>query len=52
MLNLFGIDWVMPIRVRDLLVSWGDQVGRVHIMEAWRLAQLRLMWCLWRKWNA
>jgi hypothetical protein len=21
-LNLFGVDWVMPRRVRDLLVSW------------------------------
>jgi hypothetical protein len=27
-LNLFGVDWVMPRRVIDLLVSWGGQVGR------------------------
>jgi hypothetical protein len=44
--NLFGVDWVMPIRVRELLVSWGCQVGRGNILEVWRLALLCLMWCI------
>jgi hypothetical protein len=36
-LSLFGVDWVMPRRVKDLLVSWGGQVRHVNIMEVWRL---------------
>jgi hypothetical protein len=32
-INLFGVDWVMPRRVIDLLVSWGGQVGRGKLME-------------------
>jgi hypothetical protein len=36
--NLFGVDWVMPRRVRELLMSWGGQVGRRDILEVWRLA--------------
>jgi hypothetical protein len=41
--NLFGVDWVMPVRVRELVLNWGGQVGRGNILEVWRLAQLCLM---------
>jgi hypothetical protein len=51
-LNLFGVDWVMPRRVHDLLVSCRGQVGLGTIMEVWRLAPFILMWCLWRERNA
>ena len=30
-LNLFGVEWVMPIWVIALLVSWGGQVGMVQL---------------------
>jgi hypothetical protein len=50
--NLFGVDWVMPRRVRELLVSWGGQEGCRNILEVWRLAPLCLMWCIWRERNA
>ena len=49
--NLFGVEWVMPIRVIDLLVSWEGHVGRGVIVEVWRLASLCLMWCIWREMN-
>jgi hypothetical protein len=45
--NLFGVEWVMPIWVIDLLVSWEGHVGRGIIVEVWRLAPLCLMWCIW-----
>jgi hypothetical protein len=51
-LNMFGVEWVMPRRVIVLLVRWGGQVGRGTIMEVWRLAPLCLIWCLWRERNA
>jgi hypothetical protein len=44
--NPFSVEWVMPRRVLDLLVSWGGQVGRGIVMGVWRLAPLCLMWCL------
>jgi hypothetical protein len=50
-LNMFGVDWVMPRRVIDLLISWRGQAGHGTIMEVWRLAPLCLMWCLWRNRN-
>jgi hypothetical protein len=31
--NLFGIDWVMPRRVIELLMSWRDQAGRRDILD-------------------
>jgi hypothetical protein len=52
LLNLFGVIWVMPRKVRELLVSWKGQVGCHNILEVWRLAPLCLMWCIWSKWNA
>jgi hypothetical protein len=49
--NLFGVEWVMTIRVIDLLVSWEGHVGHGIIVEVWRLAPLCLMWCIWREMN-
>jgi hypothetical protein len=50
--NLFGVDWVLPRRVRGVLLSWGGQVGHCDILEVWRPAPLCLMWCIWREQNA
>jgi hypothetical protein len=49
--NLFGVDWVMPKRVRELLMSWGCQMGSHDILKVWRLAPLCVMWCIWREHN-
>jgi hypothetical protein len=51
-LNLFGVDWVIPRRVNNFVVSSRGQVGRGSIMEVWGLAPLCLMCCLWRERNA
>jgi hypothetical protein len=29
--NLFGVEWVMPRRVLDLLSGWGTLLGRSHV---------------------
>jgi hypothetical protein len=50
--HLFGIVWIMPRRVREMLVSWGGQMGNRNALEMWRLAPLCLMWCIWRGQNA
>jgi len=51
-LNLFGVNWVMPISVKRF-----DGVlrrsGRVwYWYGSWRLAPLCVMWCIWRERNA
>jgi hypothetical protein len=51
-LTLFGVEWVMPRTVFELLNSWGAALGGGHAIEAWRLAPLCLLWCIWRERNA
>lgn len=41
--QLFGVDWVMPRKVKDLLGSWMGQLGNRNILNIWRLAHLFLM---------
>jgi hypothetical protein len=42
----------MPRMVLELLKSWGSAIGCGHAKEAWRLAHLCLLWCIWREPNA
>jgi hypothetical protein len=49
--QLFGVAWVMPQRVGELLVSWRGQLRYRTALEIWRLAYLCLMWCIWRERN-
>jgi hypothetical protein len=51
-LILFGVEWVMPRTVLELLKSWGAAMGSGQATEAWRLAPLCLLWCIWRERNA
>ena len=50
--HLFGIDWVMPRRVWELLVCWRVPAWSRNILEVWLLAPLCLMWCICREQNA
>jgi hypothetical protein len=51
-LTLFGVEWIMPRKVLELLTSWGTSFGYGPVNEIWRLVPLCLMWCIWREWNA
>jgi hypothetical protein len=46
------VEWVMPRTVLELLSSWGAAIGCDHAKEAWLLAPLCLLWCIWREQNA
>jgi len=48
--HLFRADWVMPRRVKELLVSWSGQVRSCNVLTVWRL-YLERAECkkLWRK---
>ena len=46
----FGIQWVLPKRVVDLLRGWWNIIGR-HFSGIWNIVHLCLMWTLWRERN-
>ena len=48
MLHLFGIDWVMPGLVVDLLFCWYHWL-RKHNSDIWNLVSGCLMWTIWTK---
>jgi hypothetical protein len=48
---LFGVEWVMPRRVLDLLSSWDNSLGRGQVKQVWKLVPLCVMWGLWRERN-
>ena len=50
MLRLFGIDWVMPGSVVDLLFSWYHWIGK-HSSDIWDLIPGCLMWTIWSERN-
>ena len=50
MLRLFGIDWVMPSSVVDLLFCWYHWLGK-HSSNIWNLVPGYLMWTIWTEWN-
>ena len=48
MLYLFGIDWVMPGLVADLLFCWNHWLWK-HNSDIWNLVSGCLMWNIWTK---
>ena len=50
--TIFGIQWVMPRRVVDLLHCWQDHFGWHQSVEIWKAIPPCLMWCIWNERNA
>ena len=50
MLRLFGIDWVMPSSVEDLLFCWFHWLGK-YSYDIWDLVPSCLMWTIWSERN-
>ena len=50
--SLFGIHWVMPYKVIELLASWQGKFGRHWNIDFWRFVPHCLFWCLWWERNA
>ena len=48
MLQLFGIDWVMPGSVAELLCCWHHWLGKYN-SDIWNLVPGCLMWTIWSK---
>jgi hypothetical protein len=48
--NRFGMSWVMPKQVIDLLACWRSS-RRPRSTVVWKMAAICLFWCLWRDRN-
>jgi hypothetical protein len=46
-LGLFGIPWVIPRGVVDLLLCWSGRWGKSEGGKIWKAIPHCLMWCLW-----
>jgi hypothetical protein len=47
----FGIQWVFPAKVIELLFGWFNGFGK-HSSDIWNLVPLCLMWSLWQERNS
>ena len=50
--SLFGVEWVMPSSVVDLLSAWGTLLGRGPVHRIWKQVPLCVLWGLWRERNS
>ena len=50
--SLFGVSWVMPRRVVDLLSCWNGLWGRFEAGNIWRMIPHCIMCCHWCEQNA
>jgi hypothetical protein len=48
--SCFGLAWVMPRRVVDLLACWWSS-GRRRSAVVWKMVPTCLFWCLWQERN-
>jgi hypothetical protein len=48
--SMFGIQWVLPAKVLDMLAGWHNWFGR-HSSTVWNLAPLCVVWSLWKERN-
>ena len=48
---LFGVQWVMPGKIIDLLACWQGCLGRHRHNVIWKCIPHCLTWCIWREHN-
>jgi hypothetical protein len=44
--TLFGVHWVLPAKVIQVLDCWRAQVGSRSVLDVWQMALLCLMWSI------
>jgi hypothetical protein len=48
--HTFGIYWVLPGKVADLLFSWWNRLGQ-YSSDIWNIVPICLMWTIWKECN-
>ena len=51
LLALFGVAWVFPDLVRNLLLQWKVEGFQKKNRAVWCLAPICLFWCVWKERN-
>ena len=51
LLSSFGVVWVFPASVRNLLLEWKVKGLGTKKRVVWRLAPICLFWCIWEERN-
>ena len=46
----FGLSWVIPRSIPDLLFGWWNWLGK-HLSQIWNLVPLCILWCIWKERN-
>ena len=46
----FGLSWVIPRSIPDLLFGWWNWLGK-HSSQIWNLVPLCIFWCIWKERN-
>ena len=46
----FGLSWVIPRSILDLLFGWWNWLGK-HSSQIWNLVPLCILWCIWKERN-
>ena len=49
--SLFGVHWVMPHSVVELLACWSNKFNRLRSKTLWRMIPYCFMWVIWRERN-
>ena len=49
--SLFGVHWVMPHSVVELLACWSNKFNRLRSKALWRMVPHCFMWVIWRERN-
>ena len=49
--SLFGVNWVLPLTVRDTLLGWFASFVDKKCGKTWREAPLCLFWTVWKERN-
>ena len=49
--SLFGMHWVMPRRIVDVLACWQGRLGRHKNWVLWNAIPHCVLWCIWRERN-
>uniref|UniRef100_A0A2N9IH31 Reverse transcriptase domain-containing protein n=1 Tax=Fagus sylvatica TaxID=28930 RepID=A0A2N9IH31_FAGSY len=52
MCSIFGLQWVMPGGVLDLLYCWGDSCHSIRVRKVWDMVPHCVFWCIWWERNA
>ena len=49
-LNNFGLSWVTPRLIPDLLFGWWNWLEK-HSSQIWNFVPLCILWCIWKERN-